>query len=210
MRSRPSAAALALVLVLAVAPAAAHEDRAAAPRASAAAALAATQPGDEALPLRAAFDLVDHTGRAVSETDFRGRTLLVFFGYASCRGICPLALERMGTVVDLLGAEGARVQPLVITVDPARDTPAALAAKLPRIHPRLLGLTGSRAALAAARRAFGVRAETAAATAEGEPIYAHGGYLYVVGPRGAVLTVLPPVLKAEAMAAIVRGYLPRD
>lgn len=193
-----AALAAAVGFVLAAAAATAHEDHR-----HEAAAPAATAP----LPYEARFELVDHRGRAVSARDFRGGYLLVFFGYANCEGICTMALPRLAAAVDSLGPVADRVQPLFITVDPARDTPAALAEKLPAIHPRLLGLTGTEAALTRARRAFGLRAKPVAAMPDGSPIYSHGSYIYLVGPDGGVLTLLPPVLDAGHMAAIVRGYL---
>lgn len=205
MRLR-AALPLAAGLMLAATAAAAHEDH----RHGAAARAAAAPLPDSAgspLPYEARFDLVDHRGRAVTARDFRGGYLLVFFGYANCEGICPVALPRMAAALDRLGPEAGRVQPLFVTVDPARDTPAALAEKLPAIHPRLRGLTGTAEALRGARRAFGLRAAPVAEMPDGSPIYSHGSYIYLVGPEGGVLTLLPPVLDAERMAAIVRGYL---
>lgn len=192
--------------MLTAAAAAAHEDHRHADAGQAAAAPLPETAGAP-LPFEARFDLVDHRGRDVTARDFRGDYLLVFFGYANCEGICPVALPRMAAALDRLGPEAGRVQPLFVTVDPARDTPAALARKLPAIHPRLLGLTGTDRALTAARRAFGLRAEPVAEMPDGSPIYGHGSYIYLVGPAGGVLTLLPPVLDAERMAAIVRGYL---
>lgn len=206
MRPRGLAVLLGAAL-LGAAPAAAHEDHGTR-HGHAASAAETVVPAEQApLPFRARFALTDHRGRPVTEATFRGRYLLVYFGYAACEGICPAALARLAAAVDLLGEAGGRVQPLLVTVDPERDTPRALAEKLPRIHPRLLGLTGDRQALAAARRSFGLRARKVAETPGGDAVYAHGSYLYLVGPGGSVLTLLPPVLDAERMAAIIRGYL---
>ncbi len=115
------------------------------------------------------FRLTDHNGREVGDEDFRGSYLLVFFGYANCDRICPLGLKRMVEAIDLLGEEGARVQPLLITVDPARDTVAALAAYIPKIHPRLIGLTGMPEALTAAAKAYRVETEQVGTSWKGEP-----------------------------------------
>src|SRR3546814_5645413 len=73
------------------------------------------------------FALVDHHGRAVTEQDFRGRFLLVYFGYTSCPDVCPTELAKLAAALDSLGTAAAEVQPLFITVDPARDTAALLA-----------------------------------------------------------------------------------
>jgi len=153
------------------------------------------------------FELTDHRGREVTDRDFRGSHLLVFFGYTNCERICPVGLKRMVEALDLLGEEGARVQPLLITVDPARDTVEALAAYVPKIHPRLIGLTGSPEQLAAAAKAYRVETEEVGKSWKGEPVIAHGSYILLMGPDGRFATLLPPVLGAAAMADTIRKYL---
>ncbi len=153
------------------------------------------------------FALTDHTGRAVTEADFAGRTVAIFFGYASCEAICSVALPRVGAALDLLGETGDGVDALMITIDPERDTVESLGPALARWHPRLIGLTGPEAALAAARSAFQVEAEVVAIDAAGDPIFAHGGFVYVIGPDGRLLALLPPILSPERMAEIIRAHL---
>lgn len=153
------------------------------------------------------FALIDHSGKAVTDEDFRGRFMLVFFGYAQCDSICPVGLKRMTEALDLLGDPGAQVQPVLITVDPENDTPEALAAHLPSIHPRLVGLTGEPAAVDAAMRSYKVSAKPVGQSWKGTPVISHGSYIYLMGPDGALLSVLPPVLSAEAMAGIIARYL---
>ncbi len=89
------------------------------------------------------FQLIDHTGREVTAQDFRGQYTLVHFGYTFCPDVCPTTLSRMSAVMDLLGEQANRVQPLLITVDPARDTPEVLAKYVAFFHPKLIGLTGT-------------------------------------------------------------------
>lgn len=153
------------------------------------------------------FRLIDQTGRSVTEADFAGRPIVIFFGYANCESICPVALPRMGAALDMLGDRANEIAPIMITVDPARDTPEALAKKLPEHHPRLIGLTGDEAALAAARAAFQVEVKQVAETADGAPIYAHGSFVYLVGRDGRVRSVLPPVLGPERIAELIRRHL---
>ena len=153
------------------------------------------------------FALIDHEGRAVTDADFRGRFLLVFFGYAKCPGVCPVALRHMSDALDLMGEAGARIQPLLITVDPETDTPEALAQAIARIHPRLIGLTGTAEELAAVRRAYKVESAPMGRSWKGTQIFRHGTFVYLMGPDGALLSVLPPVLGPERMAEILRGYL---
>ena len=153
------------------------------------------------------FELVDHRGRAVSDKDFRGAHLLIFFGYANCERICPVGLKRMVEAVDLLGAARARVQLLLITVDPARDTAESLAKYVPTIHPRLIGLTGTPEQLAAAAKAYRVESEEVGRSWKGEPVISHGSYIYLMDPEGRFATLLPPVLDAQTMAKTIRKYL---
>jgi protein SCO1/2 len=89
------------------------------------------------------FTLVDHTGREVTDLSFRGKYLLVFFGFANCPDVCPLALDRFAQVLDLLGPDAERVQPLLVSVDPERDTPEVLRDYVTAVDPRILGLTGT-------------------------------------------------------------------
>lgn len=171
----------------------------------------AAAPAAAPLPFAAAiggpFALVDQHGRARSEADPDGHAQLLFFGYADCPGICSSVLPALGVLTELLAADGFTVTPLLVTVDPEFDTPAALATAAPRIHPRLIALTGSDAALAAARRAFQVEAELMFVDPQHGPIYAHGSYIYLLDPQGRVLTLLPPILDPERMAEIVARYL---
>ena len=153
------------------------------------------------------FALIDQTGRAVTHADFAGRPMVIFFGYASCQSICSVALPGIAAALDILGPEGAEIAPILITVDPARDTPAAMARRLAQIHPSLIGLTGSEAALAEARAVFQIEVRQVAETPDGAPLYAHGSFIYLVGRDGVVKSLLPPILSPERMAALMRKYL---
>jgi cytochrome oxidase Cu insertion factor (SCO1/SenC/PrrC family) len=92
------------------------------------------------------FTLVDQQGRQRSDKDFRGKLLLVYFGYTTCPDVCPTDLQQIGAAIDALGPAGDGVQPLFITLDPARDTPKVLAGYVHNFHPRLVGLGGSASA----------------------------------------------------------------
>jgi protein SCO1/2 len=154
------------------------------------------------------FALIDHQGNAVTDRDFRGRFLLLFFGYANCASICPIGLRHMTEALDLLGDKGAAVAPVLITVDPERDTPAALAPALAKIHPRLIGLTGTPAQLAAARRAYRIGAKVTGRDLQGGALYQHGSFIYLMGPDGKFLSLFPPVMPPPALAAAIARYLP--
>jgi len=199
--------ALALVLAAGLTPAAQAHDRSL-PSTTAQGVAQGTGP---ALPfpieITPRFALIDQNGQAVTQADFAGRPMAIFFGYANCEAICSVALPSLAAALDLLGPEGADIAPILITVDPARDTPAAMARRLAQYHPRLIGLTGSEAALAEARAVFQVEARQVAETPEGAPIYAHGSFIYLVGRDGVVKSLLPPILAPERIAALMRKVL---
>jgi protein SCO1/2 len=100
------------------------------------------------------FTLTDHTGKRVTDQDFHGRTMLVFFGFTFCPDVCPSGLQVMSAALDKLGPKAERVVPILITVDPERDTPAQLALYVSSFHPRLIGLTGTPAEIEAVAKAY--------------------------------------------------------
>src|SRR5215211_6076043 len=93
-------------------------------------------------PIGGAFSLSDHNGQRRTDADFRGKLLLVYFGFTFCSDVCPIDLQSIATALDGLGPAGAQVQPLFITVDPEKDTPAQLKSYVALFHPRMIGLTG--------------------------------------------------------------------
>jgi len=159
------------------------------------------------IDVQARFDLVDHTGRPVTQDDFAGEPMLIFFGYANCEAICSVALPRMAEALDQMGEDASAISALMITVDPDRDTLETLGPALAKWHPRLIGLTGTKDALANARAAFQVEASEVAEDVEGNPIYAHGSFIYLIGADGKALTLMPPILGPERMAQIISSYL---
>jgi len=203
-------ALLPLLSLLAAVPAAAHEGHLGVPAAPVATRPELPEPAPgSALPveLGGPFTLTDPQGRRVTDADFRGRYMLLFFGYANCPGICPLGLQNMTAAVDLLGESGRRVAPVLITVDPERDTPQALGAVTARLGPHLVALTGTPTALAAVRRAYRVESTPAGRDWRGRTLFHHGTFIYLVGPDGRVVALFPPVLEATVLAAAVRRYL---
>jgi len=153
------------------------------------------------------FSLIDDQGRRRTDKDFRGRHMLVFFGYAQCKSICPVGLDHMAKALDELGPVATRIQPIFITVDPDNDTPDAIAAFVRRIHPRLIGLTGTRQELRAAARAYGVKTKLLTEPGDKAPIYAHGSFMFLMKPNGKFATLFPPVMDPEAIAASIRRYV---
>ena len=156
------------------------------------------------------FELIDHNGERRTDRDFGDRYLLVFFGYTFCPDICPTDLQVMAGALDLLGAAAERVQPLFITVDPARDTPAVLKDYVAHFHPRILGLTGEEAAIRATAKAYRVhrRKVVPAGADAGEDYYVdHSSMIYFMAPDGDFVTLFPHGSDPAGIAAAIRRYL---
>ncbi|MEQ8369354.1 MAG: SCO family protein [Alphaproteobacteria bacterium] len=153
------------------------------------------------------FHLVDHLGRPVSDADFRGRFLLVNFGYTFCPDVCPTTLVDIAGALRLLGPAADDLAPLFITVDPARDTPAHLATYVALFHPDLIGLTGDAAAIAEAARGYRVFYARHDDDEASDYLMDHSAFTYLVGPDGRVRLVLRFGTPPEVMAEIVRWAL---
>lgn len=160
------------------------------------------------------FSLIDHRGAPVTDEDFRGRWLLIFFGYTHCPDVCPTTLGTVGVIMDELGADGAAVQPLFISIDAARDTPEVLAEYVASFHPRLIGLTGSEEQVAAAAKSH--RAYYGKVLLyEGDEVrtddYAmdHSALLYLMDPQGVYATAFSPTDTVDRIVKAIRGFVHR-
>ena len=94
------------------------------------------------------FALLDQNGDTKTDRDFRGRWMMIYFGYTNCPDVCPTTLSLMSAVMDRLGGRAARIAPIFITVDPDHDTPAIMKQYLASFGPRFIGLTGPRSHIA--------------------------------------------------------------
>lgn len=153
------------------------------------------------------FELIDHTGAAVTEKSFGDRHLLIYFGYTFCPDVCPTELAGMATAVDRLGADAAKVQPLFITVDPARDTVEVMADYVGLFHPDLVGLTGSDEQIASAARAYRVYYGRAETDDPDHYLMDHSSLVYLMAPDGSNLIVFPYGTRPDAMADAIRDAL---
>lgn len=131
------------------------------------------------------FSLVDGDGHPVTDRSFRGRFMLVYFGYTFCPDVCPATLTDVADAMDRLGPKADRVQALFITIDPRRDTEAVVKQYAANFTPRLIGLTGTSDAVADAARAYRVY-YAMHRTGAGPDDYSmdHSSILYLMGPDG--------------------------
>jgi len=158
-------------------------------------------------PVGGPFELIDHSGRTRTEQDFRGRLMLVYFGFTYCPDVCPTDLQAIGLAVDKLGADSANVQPLFVTVDPERDTPAHLAEYVKLFHPRLIGLTGSAEAIRKAADAYKVYYARVDLNKDAGYTVDHTAFIYLMGRDGNYLGFFPPGTSADRMVEIIRPHL---
>ncbi len=146
----------------------------------------------------------------VSLHDFRGKVVLLFFGYASCPDVCPTSLAFLTKTLNMLSEEElAQVQPLFVTLDPARDDSGKLAEYLSFFHPRFIGLTGSEEEIAKVAEQYGVKYYRV--EAEGSPNYAvnHSAAIYLITQEGSLRFLFPhgtsPALIAKAIRYLIGG-----
>ena len=129
------------------------------------------------------FQLIDQNGRAVSDRDFKGKPFLVFFGFTHCPDICPTTLFEMSEVLHRLGPDAERTAALFISVDPERDTPEMLKDYIASFHPRIFGLTGTPAEIAAVEKAYRVYAKKVPLK-DGDYTMDHTAVVYLMDKEG--------------------------
>jgi protein SCO1 len=166
--------------------------------------------GEENLPFPIAlggpYELIDQHGQPRTEADPDGHHQLLFFGYANCSEICSVALPQMVEITAALNDQGITLSPVLITVDPERDTVANLGPAMAKLGPDFVGLTGDAAALAQAYKSFSIDSSVVFEDPAGGKVFAHGSFLYLLDGRGELLTVLPPILTTERMVEVIEGY----
>jgi protein SCO1 len=153
-------------------------------------------------------NLVDHHGQEMTASRLNGHYLLVYFGYTSCPDICPTTLATLSRTLALLGSQGQDVLPLFVTVDPLRDSVAVIRSYVGHFDRRLIGLTGSPQAVAAARDAFDVTARQGGRDEHGNYSFDHSLFIYFAGPDGKVLRTFHASQSAESIAGEMRKLMP--
>ena len=152
------------------------------------------------------FTLTDQDGHERRAADFRGRFMLVYFGYSNCPDICPTTLAVMADALDKLGAKAGRIVPILVTVDPARDTSKILKAYLKAFGPRFVGLTGDANAVATAARAYRVYYKKVPLKGGGYAME-HSSHIYLMGPDGKFIADYDETLGPDGLAAALNKQL---
>lgn len=130
------------------------------------------------------FSLTDHHGKPVKLADFRGKVLVVFFGFTHCPDVCPTTLAELSKALDMLGPKANRVQVALITVDPGRDTQSVLAQYVTAFNPTFVGLTGTPEQIASTAREFKIIYQKVEGRAAGQYSMDHSAGSYIFDPQG--------------------------
>ena len=148
-----------------------------------------------------AFTLTDTAGKRVTEKDFAGRPMLVYFGYTNCPDICPAGLQIISAALDKLGPQADKLSVLFISLDPERDTPAVLGEYVKSFHPRIAGLTGSVEEMTAAAKAYRVyHKKVMLEGSAAEYSIDHTGFMYLMDGRGEYLKHFPHNVAIDTLA----------
>src|SRR5690606_14509824 len=153
------------------------------------------------------FDLVDQTGTRRTDEEFRGRYMLIVFGYTYCPDICPAELQVVSAALDRLGASADRIQPFFITVDPERDTADQLAAYMQHFHPRFVGLTGTAEEIERVAKAYRVYYAKVDDDSAGDYLMDHSTIIYLMDGKGDFVTHFTYGITPEKLAAELAAFV---
>jgi protein SCO1/2 len=158
-------------------------------------AAAAAEPPLAGASIGGPFTLTDQDGKQVSDTDFAGKYRIMYFGYTFCPDVCPVDMQNLGAAMRLLDREdpklSAKITPIFVSVDPARDTPSVLKQFVSAFYPRLMGLTGSARAIARVAAEYRVFYKKQPPSPDGGYLVQHSSFAYLFGPDGKPLALLP-------------------
>ena len=153
------------------------------------------------------FALIDHTGELRTEADFRGKLLLVYFGFTHCPDICPTDLMAIGGALKALGPQADAVRALFVTLDPKRDTPALLSAYVDSFHENITGLTGDETAIRRVAHAYKVYFNRVPGKTTDDYGFDHSAYIYLMDREGKFVGAFPPATASERMVAVLKPLL---
>jgi protein SCO1/2 len=148
------------------------------------------------------FTLTDDTGTRVTDKDYRGRYMLVFFGFTSCPDVCPAGLQLISAALENLGPKADRITPIFVSVDPERDTPEKLAAYVKNFNPRFVGLTGTPEEVAGVAKAYKVYFKKVPNESKPDEYgMDHTSIIYLMDSNGEFVTHFTPTTTVEELTA---------
>ena len=156
------------------------------------------------------FELTAHTGQRVRDTDYRGKLMVVYFGFTYCPDICPAGLQVITAALDKLKRGADRVAPLFITIDPERDTPAQLKSYVASFHPSLTGLTGTAEDISAVAKAYRVYYRKAQNPDLSDYTMDHTSFMYLMDGKGEFITHFPHAVTPDKLAERLELELTRQ
>jgi protein SCO1/2 len=163
----------------------------------------AAAPAAPPAPLDGHFSLSTLDGRAVTDADYHGKWLLIYFGYTFCPDVCPTTLTQIGSALDALGPQAKEFQPIFITVDPARDKPPVLRDYMKSFDPRIVALTGEPDDIETSAKSFHVYYRPRS-LGNGQYTVDHSSYIYVMNPKGKFVELLTGDLPGHPLADDLR------
>ena len=168
------------------------------------------KPPLEGARIGGAFALTDQNGQAVTERSFAGKYRIMYFGYTFCPDVCPTDVQAIGAAVKTLESSdpvlAAKIVPVFVTVDPARDTPAVLKQFVSAFHPRMVGLTGTDAQIAKIKTEYAVYSSKGDASPGGGYLVNHSRQAYLMDPDGKPLALLPQEKGPDAVATEIKRW----
>ncbi len=167
-------------------------------------------PADLPISFGGPFSLTDHNGTGRTDQDFLGRFMLIYFGYTHCPDLCPTGLRTLSDALEALGPLAARIQPLFVSVDPARDTVGLLRGYVGHFHPALIGLTGTEQQVKQVARAYRIhrlKVVTADSSGPDDYLVTHSTITYLMGPDGRFVALFPHDTEAGFMTETLRKYV---
>jgi len=150
------------------------------------------------------FTLVATNGQTISDQTYRGKWVLIFFGYTNCPDACPTALNTISVALEKLGSEAVDLQPLFVTVDPQRDTRDVMAEYLKSFDSRILGLTGTKDQIDSVIKEFHLYVSRDKPDSDGSYFVSHSSYIYLMDRQGTFVDVIQGAADGDAVAGWLR------
>jgi cytochrome oxidase Cu insertion factor (SCO1/SenC/PrrC family) len=197
---------LALVAALALGPARAEQSDSEAPRPDAARLMNELMSGN--VPVGGPFLLTDQRGRRVGPAQWRGQVVLLYFGYTFCPDACPTDLSNIAAAIQALGPQGERVQPVFVTLDPQRDTPALIGRYAESFNPRFAALSGTEAEIKKVALSYKVFYQKVPQAGSEGYLIDHSSFTFLLDAQGRYVGYFPPGTSGQRMSDKVRELLP--